>query len=50
VQDLVRVGGAVPDQADDQMADLGDGQLGQLAVQIADPFFSPWAAARVTVR
>jgi hypothetical protein len=50
VQDLVRVAVEMPDQVCDEVADLGDRELDQLAVEIADPLFSPSVAARVTVR
>jgi hypothetical protein len=50
VQDLARMLIEVPDQAGDQVANLGDRELGQLAAQIGDPLFSPLMAARVTVR
>jgi hypothetical protein len=50
VQDLVRVAVEMPDQVGDEVADLGDRELDQLAVEIADPLFSPSVAARVTVR
>jgi hypothetical protein len=50
VQDSVWLAVAVPDQAGDQAADLGDRQFGQLAAQIGNPPFSPLVAARVTVR
>jgi hypothetical protein len=50
VQDSVWVAVEVPDQAGDEVADFGDGQLGQLAAERRDPLFSPLAAARVTVR
>ena len=50
VQDLVRFVVLVPDEADDEVADLGEGKLGQLASQVPGPPFSPLVAARVTVR
>jgi hypothetical protein len=50
VQDLARMLIEVPDQAGDQVANLGDRELGQLAAQVGDPLFSPLMAARVTVR
>jgi hypothetical protein len=39
-----------PDQAGDEVPDLRDRELGQLATEIGDPLFSPLVAARVTVR
>ena len=50
VQDLARVVVVVPDQAGDEVADLGNRELAQLAVQVGEPPFSPLVAARVTVR
>jgi hypothetical protein len=50
VQELIRVGVEVPDQVGDEVADLGNRELGQLATEIGEPLFSPLVAARVTVR
>src|SRR3954451_6388400 len=50
MQHLVGVVVGGPDQADDEVTDLRDGELGQLAVQVWARAFGSLAAARVTVR
>jgi len=50
VQHLLGVLVDGPDQAGDEVADLRDGQFGQLAAQVRACAFGSLVAARVTVR